>query len=147
MSELLDFLEFAGRSEFTTPGGVINFAIVGVLGLLAAAIAGSELLKFLAWFMDRSMHLFEKLLEFLAGAFSIPYEAEPKPYPYEPESLKRATGLLVVIGIFSVACMLALGGARYKPINGPAKDDTPEQPHPSGSLPPSSSALASLVRR
>lgn len=122
MNELLEFLEFAAKTEFTTPGGVINFSIVGVMGLLAAALATSELLKFLAWLLDRVIHFVEKCLELCALLMRVPFKADPMPDPYEPDSALRTGRLLIVIGVFFIACMLALGGSEYQ------QDDPRQRP-------------------
>ncbi len=104
-------------------GGAINFAIVGVLGLLAAGMAAAELLKFLSQALDRAMHFIEKCLEFISDLRGGTFEASPKPPPYEVEASGIQVKLVVTVGVFFIACMLALGGARYEPTDPGKKID------------------------
>lgn len=115
MSEILEFLELAVRTEFGSPGGIINFTIVGVLGLLTAGVATAELLRFISQALDRVMHFIEKVLEFFSDLHGGSFEASPKPEPYELEAGGIQLKLLMTVGVFFIACMLALGGARYEP--------------------------------
>jgi hypothetical protein len=122
LSEILEFLKFAVRTELGSPGGIINFAIVGVIGLLAAGSAVADLLRFISQVLDRVMHFCEKVLEFWSDLRGGSFEASPKPDPYELGQDGRQVKLVFTVGVFFIACMLALGGARYSANSDPSKE-------------------------
>jgi len=120
MDPLIKFLEFALKGEVTTPGGWLNLAGMG-LGVLfvAGTESGNLLLQLVeaaSSVLDRAFHFIEKVMEFIAALARAPFAASAKPEPYHaPRGEGRVSVLLVVVGLLTVACVLALGASRYHP--------------------------------
>jgi hypothetical protein len=116
---LLDFLKFAAKTEFTTPGGQENFLGMAILGLLVAGQDWGDIFKqgmeFLGRITDRILHFFEKILEFFASVLRTSFKATPLGAGYSAPTGKapeRSRGL-VLVGAFVLLCALAVGGAGY----------------------------------
>jgi hypothetical protein len=131
---VLEFLEFAARTEFTTQGGWLNFVGIGLLG---AMVSGADikdflfqLLEFLSRTLDRLAHLIEKFLEFLASLAKADFKASAKPGPYQAPRTETAWKPLVAVSVLLLACILALGAARYAALHpNPEREGHPPERH------------------
>lgn len=118
MDEIPKFLEFALKGEVTTPGGWLNLAAIG-LGVLVVSGAETgnllmQLIEAAGRILDRLLHFIEKMMEFLASILRAQFYASPKPEPYRaPRDDRKVPIALIVVGVLGIACVLALGAARY----------------------------------
>jgi hypothetical protein len=93
------------------------------MGILALLVGGADttnlilqIVEALGRSLDRAFHFVEKVLEFIVGLFDKPFKASDKPDPYKaPSSAEARMRPLVMVGVLTVGCALALGGARYTP--------------------------------
>src|ERR1700759_2158146 len=118
MDDIPKFLEFALKGEVSTPGGWLNLAAIG-LGVLVVSGAETgnllmQLIEAAGHILDRIFHFIEKMAEFVAAILKAQFYASPKPEPYHaPRDEQKVPIALVVVGVLGIACVLALGAARY----------------------------------
>lgn len=117
MDPLWDFIRFAVRREFTTPGGWLNFVFIAVLALLVNG-ADVKTVLFQTYesgfrVLDRCFHFLEEVLEFLAALMRAPFRASERTDPYQAPSSSSDWRLSLGLGLLFLLCVLAVGAEGY----------------------------------
>lgn len=117
MDPTLEFLKEAGKHEFTTGGGYLDFIVMALLSLSAAGADKTHLIlqtyEVLFKVLRLAVYAFERVLEFLASFSSkSSFRATPPPADYAAPKSDADWKPLVALGVLLLACMAILQASR-----------------------------------